>query len=213
MIAKPISKEKIMFWTIIIALIVIGALLFFVLPLVLVFCSKDCRKLIKEELDGTADKRRKEAKEEQEREEARQRKEEERQRKFEEANASYESPFNKKLLRAPEELKTHAIRAQQLCNAYESNPFAADEKYKGETIVIRGEVKEIGRNASDDAFIRVASDGSYDVVDCFVDESLLYILPQLKRDQYVYVIGDVLGTVLNDGIVHMVDCAIYKAYN
>ena len=201
-----------MLGTIVIILIIIGVLLFFVLPLAIVLLSDDCRKMIKEELNGTADKRREEEKEKRKREEEEERKKREQQRRFEEANASYDSPFNKKLLIAPEIIKKHSIRARQLCNAYNSNPFAADEKYNGETIVVGGEIKEIGRNASNHAFIRIASENSYNVIDCFVDFNLSYILPQLKRDQYVYVEGVVLGTVLNDGIVHMSDCSVYKAY-
>lgn len=47
---------------------------------------------------------------------------------------------------------SYTLSADQLYREYESNEVAADEKYKGEIVIVYGEIQDIGKDIMDEPY-------------------------------------------------------------
>ena len=84
------------------------------------------------------------------------------------------------------------LSADTICNEYESNEVAADEKYKGKIIRISGTIQNIGKDiVNKKPYIIIGGSGVLDGVKCFFSEPSP--VARLSKGQLVNVEGTVLG--------------------
>ena len=87
------------------------------------------------------------------------------------------------------------VTSKTLYKEYNSNEIAADDKYKGKIIQVRGTIRDIGKDIMDDAYISLIGDDFFGDVQCFFPDKS-YLL-NLKKGQRVNVIGYCDGLFMN----------------
>jgi gamma-glutamylcyclotransferase (GGCT)/AIG2-like uncharacterized protein YtfP len=91
------------------------------------------------------------------------------------------------------------VTAAQLCDDYDTNKLAADNKYKGKPIEIYGEVKEIDRDSITGRPYITLDCGlllNIDRVWCYFNKADEAELEQLEKGDWVYVWGEGASTTL-----------------
>ena len=87
------------------------------------------------------------------------------------------------------------VTSKTLYKEYNNNEIAADDKYKGKIIQVRGTIRDIGKDIMDDAYISLIGDDFFGDVQCFFTDKS-YLL-NLKKGQRVNVIGYCDGLFMN----------------
>lgn len=99
----------------------------------------------------------------------------------------------------PAPVKPVTVSAYDLMAAYKANGVAADEKYKGKTLIIEGTVESIDKDIMDTPYValRGSSDEySMESVQCMFEEDASK-LGSLKKGQKVRIQGQVDGYMMN----------------
>ena len=101
------------------------------------------------------------------------------------------------------------VRAPELIKEYAANEFAADAKYKGKSVIVRGEISEM-YTMSEIYFVHLESIDSVRSVSCEMKKSTLPALQQLIIGQNVIVVGKVTGSTI--GLtVNLENCLIMSS--
>ena len=87
------------------------------------------------------------------------------------------------------------VTSKTLYKEYNNNEIAADDKYKGKIIQVRGQIREFGKDIMDEAYISLIGDDFFGDVQCFFPDKS-YLL-NLKKGQRVNVIGYCDGLFMN----------------
>ncbi len=108
---------------------------------------------------------------------------------------------------ASSELK---VSSQDLYDAFDSNAFAAELKYKGQTIEVTGYVDKIDRSLWGDelyiSLVKDKSDYNFETVDCYVQDSEAAKLAKLSKGKKITVVGVCEGKSFMS--VEVKDCII-----
>jgi len=107
----------------------------------------------------------------------------------------------------PESAAVIEITAPQLYSAYKANQVAADAKYKGVVLNVRGIVDSIGKDILDTPYITLSSGGAYEIwgVQCMFSKEYEAELARLVKGQGVTVQGRCSGYLIN---VILRDCIL-----
>lgn len=117
------------------------------------------------------------------------------------------SPFDALLEKA-----SYQIHASTLTKEYEANEFAADDKYKGQIVLVQSQIEDFTK-IGDSAYVKVkpfSSKESSDIfsISCQMQPSQRPLLAKLKKGEEVYVIGKVHGVELFD--IELEECLISR---
>jgi hypothetical protein len=115
-------------------------------------------------------------------------------------------PPQKSAFEVAMEKVAHKVHATVLAQDYDNNEFAADKKYKGKLILVRGEIS----NFSDMfgiASINLKTEVFMKSLTCEMHPDQRPLLAQLKKGDDVLVIGTVKGFSF---IIEMEDCLIAR---
>ena len=99
------------------------------------------------------------------------------------------------------------LTATALYKAYETNEVAADNKYKGEIVLVSGTIKNIGKDILDKPYITLDGSGFLGV-QCFFEKGKESVLASLSKGQRIKVKGVVSGKFIN---VQIKDCSLPSA--
>lgn len=92
-----------------------------------------------------------------------------------------------------------SVSAEDLYDAFDQNEIAAEKKYKGASVMVRGIVESVGRDILNTPYV-VLSGGGLLGVQCFFDESQVNELASLSPGQTVTISGVVTGKFGNIGV-------------
>lgn len=95
------------------------------------------------------------------------------------------------------------IQATQLVDEYDTNEVAADLKYKGKKIQVKGYVESLGRDLMDDIYVSLSSDNdSFRSVQCYFDEKDAQEVAKIAKGQLITIEGICDGLMMNVFIMH-----------
>ena len=103
----------------------------------------------------------------------------------------------------------HYVRALDLIEEYTTNAFAADAKYKGKSVIVRGDISSMYTMA-EMYFVTLESVDFIISVSCQMKKSAFPILQQLIIGQNVVVVGKVTGSEVGL-VVNLEDCLIMSS--
>ena len=84
----------------------------------------------------------------------------------------------------------YVVTAEALLNEYEENQVAADLKYKGQVIVVKGRINDIGEDILKTPYITLCADEwGLSCVQCFFADNEKPKLARLKKGQFIQVKG------------------------
>ena len=112
--------------------------------------------------------------------------------------------FLKKLEKAD-----YYVRALELIEEYTANAFAADAKYKGKSVIVRGDISNM-YTMEEMYFVNLESVHFVISVSCQMKKSTFPILQQLVMGQNVVVVGKVTGSEAGL-VVNLEDCLIMSS--
>lgn len=95
------------------------------------------------------------------------------------------------------------VDVDELYNHYENNIVAADEKYKGKILTVKGKINAISRDITNKLFV-ILGEGIIGKVQCFILESNEKFVAKIKKGDNITLTGVCNGKVL---IVELKDCA------
>jgi hypothetical protein len=98
------------------------------------------------------------------------------------------------------------VTAPVLISEYEANEIAADQRYKGKTVVVTGKVDHVGKDIMDSMYVTLRGDKEFGIVrvQCFFDDSWATRLSYLREGDTVTVNGTCDGKF---GNVLLKDCS------
>jgi hypothetical protein len=109
------------------------------------------------------------------------------------ASLDTEDDTKKVQLQAP----SYRLTAASLYNEYDANEVAADNKYKGQIVVVSGTIQDIGKDIMDQAYIVFAGDDFLEGVQCTFTKEQQSSIARLSKGQKVSVKGEVAGKMGN----------------
>lgn len=97
------------------------------------------------------------------------------------------------------------VTAPVLISEYEANEIAADQKYKGNIVIVTGKVDHVGKDIMDSMYVTLSSSKEFGIVraQCFFDDSWATRLSYLREGDTVTVKGRCDGKF---GNVLLKDC-------
>ena len=95
------------------------------------------------------------------------------------------------------------VNSKNLYNDYNNNEIAADDKYKGKIIQVKGTIRDIGNDIMDEAYVTLIGDEFFGDVQCFFSDKSYLI--DVKKGQNINVVGYCDGLFIN---VIMKSCII-----
>ena len=95
------------------------------------------------------------------------------------------------------------VNSKNLYNDYNNNEIAADDKYKGKIIQVKGTIRDIGNDIMDEAYVTLIGDEFFGDVQCFFSDKSYLI--DVKKGQNINVVGYCDGLFIN---VIMKNCII-----
>ena len=101
------------------------------------------------------------------------------------------------------------VRAPELIQEYAANEFAADAKYKGKSVIVRGDISNM-YTIAEMYFVDLESVNFVMSVSCQMKKSSLPTLQQLVMGQNVVVVRKVTGSKAGLG-VNLEDCLIMSS--
>jgi hypothetical protein len=93
------------------------------------------------------------------------------------------------------------VTDQMLSLAYEDNPIAADEQFRGKRVSVIGRIDRIGREILGSPYIVLEND-----IQCGFSKADESLIARLKKGQKVMVTGEVRGLILLN--VYIKDCEL-----
>jgi len=95
------------------------------------------------------------------------------------------------------------VNSKNLYNDYNNNEIAADDKYKGKIIQVKGTIRDIGNDIMDEAYVTLVGDEFFGDVQCFFSDKSYLV--DVKKGQNINVVGYCDGLFMN---VIMRNCII-----
>ena len=95
------------------------------------------------------------------------------------------------------------VNSKNLYNDYNNNEIAADDKYKGKIIQVKGTIRDIGNDIMDEAYVTLIGDEFFGDVQCFFSDKSYLV--DVKKGQNINVVGYCDGLFMN---VIMRNCII-----
>ena len=95
------------------------------------------------------------------------------------------------------------VNSKNLYNDYNNNEIAADDKYKGKIIQVKGTIRDIGNDIMDEAYVTLVGDEFFGDVQCFFSDKSYLV--DVKKGQNINVVGYCDGLFIN---VIMKNCII-----
>jgi len=92
---------------------------------------------------------------------------------------------------------SYTLSADQLFSDYAANEVAADQKYKGQVVVVTGQIDSIGKDITDEAFVVIGGSGFLDGVQCMFVKSQETAVAGVSKGQVVTIKGEVGGKMGN----------------
>ena len=93
---------------------------------------------------------------------------------------------------------------------YTDNKLAANRKYKGETVYIKGFVKEFSDGSGEVVvYLDLGNSGESDAVKsiaCQMRKRMLPILINRKKGERIDIVGEVVGLVSADSLIYLKNC-------
>ena len=102
------------------------------------------------------------------------------------------------------------IDAKTLSREYNENEVAADAKYKNKSVLVRGVVESIAKDAFDNPYLSIKGSQMFHTVHANFPDSALDDLAKIKKGQNVSLICNVEGMII--GSVMMDKCSSIKSY-
>ncbi len=99
------------------------------------------------------------------------------------------------------------VSATRLYADYDGNEVAADQKYKGKTLLVTGTVDDIGKDIMDTMYVTLIGDGAIGQVQCFFAKSHAGELAGLRKGMNLSVKGRCDGKMMN---VMMKGCTLQR---
>ncbi|MBJ7391862.1 MAG: hypothetical protein JHC85_09860 [Chthoniobacterales bacterium] len=96
------------------------------------------------------------------------------------------------------------ISAVQLYGQYETNEVEADNRYKGKVVTVTGEIENIGKDLTDEAYVSLGTGNILFSVQCFFGESEEHSFTSLRKGQQLTIKGRCDGKF---GNVFLQDCS------
>jgi hypothetical protein len=103
-----------------------------------------------------------------------------------------------------QESPAYRIGADALYAEYQANQVAADQKYKGQVVVVSGTIRDIGKDLMDQPYIQLGKSALLGVKCTFVKSDSSPIA-NLQKGQSVTVKGRVAGQIVD---VMIKDCSL-----
>lgn len=100
-----------------------------------------------------------------------------------------------------DEASAFTLTADQLYNEYDSNQVAADTRYKDKVVTVSGEIKSIGKDVTDTAYLVMGGTGVLDGVQCMFPEGQEAAISGLSKGQSVVAKGKVSGQALGNVLI------------
>ena len=101
------------------------------------------------------------------------------------------------------------VRALELIEEYAANTFAADAKYKGKSVIVRGDISNM-YTIAEMYFVDLELVDLVMTVSCQMEKSTFPVLQQLVMGQNVVVVGKVTGSEGGLGVI-LEDCLIMSS--
>lgn len=101
------------------------------------------------------------------------------------------------------------VTPDQICEEYDENEIAADEKYKGKLIRVSGYVEDVGKDVLDDMYISFKrnSEWEFGTVQCYFSEKHANKLSGIKKGSQISIQGTGDGLF---GNVFLRNCTIVE---
>ena len=99
----------------------------------------------------------------------------------------------------------YTVSASQIFKEYVDNEIAADDKYKGQVIIISGVVSDIGRDITEEAYINLSTGDPFFDVQCLFTKGEEPAVAKLSKGKNVRIKGVVSGKI---GLVTLQDCSL-----
>lgn len=99
------------------------------------------------------------------------------------------------------------VTANNLYSEYEANEVAADRKYKGNTIIVSGEIQKIAKEILGKPYVILGGEGFLDGVQCVFDRNQEGAVAKLSKGQSINIRGKVSGKL---GNVLLDNCEIHS---
>jgi hypothetical protein len=104
---------------------------------------------------------------------------------------------------APPPEETITISAADIYTQYKANEVLADSKYKGKKLAVRGVVAEIGKDFTDDPYVRLSAGEDFDWVQASFSKDNNGELAKLQKGQTITITCHGKGMVISSPIL---DC-------
>ncbi|MDR0519512.1 MAG: OB-fold putative lipoprotein [Clostridiales Family XIII bacterium] len=107
---------------------------------------------------------------------------------------------------APEESAIQ-ISAKDLMDAYDENEVAADEKYKGKVLQVKGVVNSVATDIMDELYVTLDNGAELEIisVQCYFNEDKKDAIAKLKKGDEITIEGTCTGYLIN---VLLEDCDV-----
>ncbi|MDO5562202.1 MAG: zinc ribbon domain-containing protein [Synergistaceae bacterium] len=91
------------------------------------------------------------------------------------------------------------VGVEKICEDYEKNEVAADQKYKGKLVQIVGRVDDIKKDIADNLYVTLKRTKQFQISQpqCFFDDEHENRLANLQKGQKITLIGRVEGLMMN----------------
>jgi len=89
------------------------------------------------------------------------------------------------------------VTATQLFADYEANEVSADEKYKGEALLVSGTIENIGKDLFDTMYVSLKTDNAFINVKCMFSDEHKSQLANAAKGQRVTIKGKCDGKVID----------------
>lgn len=94
------------------------------------------------------------------------------------------------------------VTATQLFSEYRENEVAADEKYKGKSVVVTGEVESIGKDITDTMYVTLKTKSSVFGIQAFFSDAHKSTVASMKKGQRLSVKCQCDGKMMNVLLKH-----------
>ena len=107
---------------------------------------------------------------------------------------------------------SYQLNVMEFANAYTDNELAANRKYKGKIVYIRGIVDEFKDEGGTPVVYKNMGNYNYEQRDtvksiaCRMQKRMLPILAKRKKGHFIGIVGEVVGLVSADSSIHLKNC-------
>ncbi|WP_433867486.1 OB-fold protein [Ralstonia wenshanensis] len=97
------------------------------------------------------------------------------------------------------------VKADALFRAYDDNEVAADQKYKGKSLLVTGTVQSIDKDFTDSIVVKLASGNPFMAVHAYLDDQHAAMAASLKKGAKVAWVCTGAGRLVGSPVLH--DCS------